>query len=73
MIHNDTNNDKAETAPAAQMRKDSLITYANNGGPEIAAYFVANDGEHRIKVRKIGVNQIVSVSRCQIILNPDNR
>jgi hypothetical protein len=49
----------------------SLITYANHGGPEIAATFVKKDGQHRIFVKKLGVNQTVSISRCQIILNPD--
>jgi len=81
--HMQTDKKTTETAQGSQIipsatlpsrKGHSLILYANHGqAGEIAAYFVAADGPHRMTVRKIGINQLVSISRCQITLNPDNR
>lgn len=56
-----------------QDKPKSLITYANHGGREQAAFYVCDDGKHRITVMRVGTREMVSISRCQIILNPDNR
>ena len=60
-----------KTKKQVEKKPASIITYANHGGSEAAALFVKRDGWHRIWVRRIGVNQLVSISRCSIILNPD--
>lgn len=52
--------------------KRSIVTYANHGGGETAAYFIRNDGQHRVMVQKI-MGGVVSISRCQLILNPDGK
>jgi hypothetical protein len=61
------------TPIAGQQGKQSVITFANHGGREQAGLFHSKDGKHRINVRKAGSSEVISIARCTIILNPDNR
>jgi hypothetical protein len=49
--------------------KTRVITFANHGGKEQAATYVSDDGAERVNVRLAGTQNIVSISRCQIILD----